>query len=130
MPLWIVNPRIQNYYKQCHFDVKRCGPAYPTCHEQQCTLPPADINECVTESSCDPNASCTNMPGSFTCECNAGYRGDGNTCYGRCALCKVPYTTHSTSLEAQVLKHDWYIRAMEDEGSQLGLVARMAEAPR
>ena len=47
-----------------------------------CTLPPTDVNECVAESTCDPNASCTNTFGSFTCGCNTGYRGDGTTCNG------------------------------------------------
>ena len=44
----------------------------------------ADIDECVTLSLCDPNASCTNTLGSFTCTCNTGYTGDGMACYGRC----------------------------------------------
>ena len=44
----------------------------------------ADIDECVTLSPCDPNASCTNTLGSFTCACNTGYTGDGMACYGRC----------------------------------------------
>ncbi|XP_072017209.1 uncharacterized protein [Amphiura filiformis] len=31
--------------------------------------------------NCDINAACTNIPvGSFTCACNAGYKGDGVTC--------------------------------------------------
>ena len=47
-----------------------------------CNLPPADINECVTESPCHASASCTNTLGSFTCACNPGYSGDGTTCHG------------------------------------------------
>ncbi|XP_066287644.1 fibropellin-1-like [Branchiostoma lanceolatum] len=31
-------------------------------------------------ASCDVQASCTNVPGSFTCSCNAGYTGDGVSC--------------------------------------------------
>ncbi len=38
-----------------------------------------DIDECLS-APCDPNAACTNLPGSFTCECNAGYVGDGFAC--------------------------------------------------
>ena len=40
-----------------------------------------DYDECGN-SPCDPNGSCTNIPGSFTCECNDGYSGDGATCSG------------------------------------------------
>ncbi|XP_072046698.1 probable carboxypeptidase X1 [Amphiura filiformis] len=36
-------------------------------------------NECLT-SPCDPNAACSNNPGSFECTCNAGFSGDGLNC--------------------------------------------------
>jgi hypothetical protein len=39
----------------------------------------SDINEC-TESDCDANATCTNLPGSRSCTCNSGYYGDGKKC--------------------------------------------------
>jgi hypothetical protein len=40
-----------------------------------------DLNEClVNNGGCSVNASCTNLPGSRTCTCNAGYTGDGLTC--------------------------------------------------
>ena len=43
----------------------------------------ADIDECeeVTDN-CDSNATCTNIPGSFTCVCNQGYSGNGVNCVG------------------------------------------------
>ena len=43
----------------------------------------SDDNECeeVTDN-CDSNATCTNIPGSFTCACNQGYSGDGVICVG------------------------------------------------
>jgi hypothetical protein len=40
-----------------------------------------DIDECASQSdACDPDASCTNTPGSFTCTCAAGFAGDGFDC--------------------------------------------------
>ena len=52
------------------------------------TLMPLDIDECATSvDTCDTNANCTNIGGSFTCACNPGYSGDGFTCTGECAVC-------------------------------------------
>src|SRR5215217_5519129 len=40
-----------------------------------------DIDECAAGTdNCNENAACTNIGGSFTCACNAGYEGDGVTC--------------------------------------------------
>ena len=42
-----------------------------------------DINECNENThTCDENAQCTNTEGSFTCTCNEGFTGDGQTCDG------------------------------------------------
>ena len=43
-----------------------------------------DIIECDEDPEpCDGNATCTNNIGSFTCECNEGYTGNGtDTCDG------------------------------------------------
>ena len=47
------------------------------------TLWQTDINECTSGTPpCDANARCTNTPGSYTCTCNSGYRGNGKTCDG------------------------------------------------
>ena len=44
---------------------------------------PTDIDECTDMSNdCDPNASCANSPGNFTCTCNSGYTGNGTSCTG------------------------------------------------
>ena len=40
-----------------------------------------DIDECVS-SPCHPNATCTNENGTFTCECDTGYTGNGYSCQG------------------------------------------------
>ena len=44
----------------------------------------ADIDECSTSShSCDVNALCSNIVGTYTCACKTGYSGDGRTCAGK-----------------------------------------------
>lgn len=41
----------------------------------------ADVDECATGTDdCDPNAACTNTPGSFDCVCNPGFTGNGRMC--------------------------------------------------
>ncbi len=43
-----------------------------------------DIDECGTANSpCDANAVCANTIGGYTCTCNSGYSGDGQTCTGK-----------------------------------------------
>ena len=32
---------------------------------------------------CDENAKCTNSPGSYKCECDPGFTGDGFICTGQ-----------------------------------------------
>merc|ERR1711981_866435 len=41
-----------------------------------------DKDECGADggADCDANATCDNIPGSFTCSCDDGWTGDGNTC--------------------------------------------------
>jgi hypothetical protein len=40
-----------------------------------------DIDECEEDMhDCDEHAICTNNDGSFECDCEAGYSGNGNTC--------------------------------------------------
>ena len=44
----------------------------------------ADVDECIGEVyPCDPNASCNNSIGSFSCTCLTGYSGNGMTCTGK-----------------------------------------------
>lgn len=52
----------------CEVDENECGEEAPDGK----TETPLDI--------CDPNAFCTNTPGSFECSCNAGWTGDGIGC--------------------------------------------------
>ncbi|MCB9596210.1 MAG: hypothetical protein H6719_26040 [Sandaracinaceae bacterium] len=42
----------------------------------------ADIDECASGAAgCSADATCTNSDGSFTCDCAAGFTGDGVDCY-------------------------------------------------
>ena len=46
-----------------------------------------DIDECVLNTdNCHANATCTNTPGSFTCQCKAGFNGNGVSCTGMCKV--------------------------------------------
>ena len=47
-----------------------------------------DINECLRNThSCHINATCTNTEGSFYCNCNVGYTGNGTFCTGENTYC-------------------------------------------
>ena len=44
----------------------------------------ADLDECLANThDCDVNADCVNAVGSYSCNCRAGYTGDGQTCNGK-----------------------------------------------
>ena len=46
-----------------------------------CLLP--DVDDCSDSThNCDTHATCSNTIGSFTCQCNTGYEGDGAVCSG------------------------------------------------
>ena len=48
-----------------------------------------DVNECVSSShGCHSNAACHNTDGSFECQCEDGFLGDGRQCAGQ--TCLVP----------------------------------------
>ena len=43
-----------------------------------------DVDECTVRShNCHPMATCTDTIGSFTCQCQNGYTGNGQTCTGK-----------------------------------------------
>ena len=46
-------------------------------------FPFKDFNECEThQDDCGQHATCVNTEGSFDCECDDGYDGDGRSCEG------------------------------------------------
>ena len=46
----------------------------------------AEINECLSHP-CDGNATCTNTPGSYICECSNGFSGNGLICISGFSEC-------------------------------------------
>ena len=43
-----------------------------------------DIDECsLSVDNCHANANCTNTDGSFLCNCDSGYTGNGTVCAGK-----------------------------------------------
>ena len=43
----------------------------------------SDIDECTSSiDDCHKDAQCSNTDGAFTCNCNAGFTGDGRQCTG------------------------------------------------
>ena len=42
-----------------------------------------DIDECMVAKPCHANATCRNTVGSYKCDCNEGFLGDGENCQGR-----------------------------------------------
>jgi hypothetical protein len=71
------------------------------------------VNECLSNSTCDANATCNNTEGSYTCTCDSGYSGDGISCDGMHCT-KVVITTRNTALDRP----------------NLGLGTRMVATPR
>ena len=52
-----------------------------TTYEPSMAVVCLDIDECATEThTCNAHAVCTNTDGSFACECNNGYSGEGQEC--------------------------------------------------
>jgi hypothetical protein len=56
-----------------------CKPGYQRISAHTCE----DKNECDTPDMCQPNGTCVNLPGSYICDCLAGYRPSGQRCIGK-----------------------------------------------
>ena len=79
------------YFKhifESNYNIKRCR----FCLQTVCWLESftkiknfADIDECNFDN-CHENASCSNTPGTFVCNCASGYSGNGLLCTGLCLI--------------------------------------------
>ena len=70
----------------------------------------ADIDECVeTPGVCHPNATCINSNGAFSCQCNNGFKGDGEKCNGMKMLevMKASMTLIHTLIYIATLRSAW-----------------------
>ncbi len=62
-----------------------------------------DVNECANGSAmCSADAKCTNAVGSYVCQCDAGWQGDGKTCadIDECATGTAKCSTAANCLNA------------------------------
>ena len=59
-----------------------------------------DIDECHA-NPCHDNATCADNEGSYTCECNEGYSGDGWNCTGQLLLI-VDLSKHDFNFKKQL----------------------------
>ncbi len=65
------------HYPILRWQLPTCAAGYQSVDGLTCS----DIDECsLGTATCDPNAACTNTPGSYTCACLTGFSGDGQTC--------------------------------------------------
>ena len=77
----------------------------------------ADIDECAAQTdACDLNAECSNTVGSYDCDCNKGYAGDGKSCadvneceQGTPVTLPFPVTLGSWTFENNNAKSGWHV---------------------
>eukprot|EP00117_Sycon_ciliatum_P025789 scpid98240/ scgid21326/ Sushi, von Willebrand factor type A, EGF and pentraxin domain-containing protein 1; Polydom len=56
-----------------------------------------DVNECATSLyNCSGNSTCNNTLGSYTCECNDGFFGNGSVCKVTCGILPSGARTFAT----------------------------------
>lgn len=82
-----------------------------------------DVDECTSgEHHCDEKSeSCRNMPGSFTCDCQKGFRRDGDKCVKKKGKKKTQKDskTKEQELEEDLEKGNYYSEVHMKLGSVL-----------
>lgn len=59
----------------------------------------SDVNECAEATdNCHSDATCINAVGSYRCQCNTGYTGDGFLCIGKREYSIIEYSIIMTCI--------------------------------
>ena len=79
-----------------------------------------DVNECERNlSQCHVNGNCTNTEGSYTCECNDGFEGDGTNCTGMYARISASTWHHYCVCTLKMSMSAWNFLAMSLPTAQI-----------
>ena len=81
-----------------------CLPGYTLGDDDKCE----DVDECGQENDCHSRAECVNTQGSYSCQCEEGFIGDGRSCLGMishtCTGCpKKKYLTQNKDADLIIL---------------------------
>ena len=68
-----------------------------------------DVDECKGKQSCHENATCTNTIGSYVCECQPGYIGNGQNCTGEFDIIYLTKREAFTMLCLILLGRWWFL---------------------
>lgn len=91
-----------------------CPPGY-TLEGNACV----DVDECaLATAGCSADATCANMPGTFTCTCRPGFSGDGHACNRTCRSVLVYSDCPAPSTSCSNVPQSTYIA---DAASALGI---------
>lgn len=81
------------------FDANSLGSCPPKSHVA-CKVAGPQLTDFCADNNCDPNATCTNTLDAFTCSCNEGYTGDGESCEARPVQDECALGSHDCAADA------------------------------
>lgn len=63
-----------------------------------------NVDECAddADNDCDENAQCTDIDGSYECECLDGFEGNGFQCIGECIRIRIPICIRRLLLDLMI----------------------------